>query len=313
MDSHDLGTSTVNETSPATRVIRFGVFEVDLRTAELRKQGVRIRLPGQSFQVLEALLLRPGELVTREELKQKLWPSDTFGDFEHGLNAAVNRVRDALGDSSDNPRFVETVPRRGYRFIAPVNGVAHSTGLDNVVHIAPPEPAPYEPPEPAPEPSQPKPRTSKLAAVIAVLACMIGAFAALFIAWWRIPSAVPMVESVVQLTDDGETKANLVSDGSRIYFNEGSAGNWKVKQVSIIGGPTAPVEARFANSIIVGLAPTVLHYSLWSATRSAWTLNTLYGRFRFRQESPVASALSRRRMQISFQMAASFLPNSFGD
>jgi len=104
----------------STKVIRFGVFEVDLRTEELRKQGVRIRLPSQSFQVLEALLLRPGELVTREELKQKLWPSDTFGDFEHGLNAAVNRVRDALGDSSDNPRFVETLPRRGYRFIAPV-------------------------------------------------------------------------------------------------------------------------------------------------------------------------------------------------
>ncbi len=104
----------------STRVVRFGVFEVDLRTAELRKQGARIRLPSQSFQVLEALLLRPGELVTREELKQKLWPTDSFGDFEHGLNAAVNRVRDALGDSSDNPRFVETLPRRGYRFIAPV-------------------------------------------------------------------------------------------------------------------------------------------------------------------------------------------------
>ena len=93
---------------------------MDLQTAELRKQGVRIRLPAQSFQVLEALLLRPGELVTREQLKQKLWPSDSFGDFEHGLNAAVNRVREALGDSSDNPRFVETLPRRGYRFIAPV-------------------------------------------------------------------------------------------------------------------------------------------------------------------------------------------------
>ena len=104
----------------ATRVVRFGVFEVDLRTAELRKQGVRIRLSGQSFQVLEALLLRPGELVTREELKQKLWSSESFGDFEHGLNTAVNRVREALGDSSDKPRFVETLPRRGYRFIAPV-------------------------------------------------------------------------------------------------------------------------------------------------------------------------------------------------
>src|SRR5215469_8827908 len=110
----------MSEPDLATRVVRFGVFEVDLRTAELRKQGVRIRLPGQSFQVLEALLLRPGELVTREELKQKLWPSDSFGDFEHGLNAAVNRVRDALGDSSDSPRFVETLPRRGYRFIAPL-------------------------------------------------------------------------------------------------------------------------------------------------------------------------------------------------
>ena len=110
----------MKEPDVAARVIRFGVFEVDLRSAELRKQGVRIRLPGQSFQVLEALLLRPGELVTREELKQKLWPSDSFGDFEHGINAAVNRVRDALGDSSDNPRFVETLPRRGYRFIAPV-------------------------------------------------------------------------------------------------------------------------------------------------------------------------------------------------
>src|ERR1700746_2783447 len=126
----------VPEPEQATRVVRFGVFEVDLQTAELRKQGVRIRLPSQSFQVLEALLLRPGELVTREELKQKLWPSDTFGDFEHGLNAAVNRVRDALGDSSDNPRFVETLPRRGYRFIAPVDQIESETKK------ALPEPAP---------------------------------------------------------------------------------------------------------------------------------------------------------------------------
>ena len=110
----------MSESPPSEKVIRFGVFEVNLKTAELRRQGVRIRLPHQSFQVLEALLLRPGELVTREELKQKLWHSDSFGDFEHGLNAAVNRVREALGDSSENSRFVETLPRRGYRFVAPV-------------------------------------------------------------------------------------------------------------------------------------------------------------------------------------------------
>jgi eukaryotic-like serine/threonine-protein kinase len=117
----------VPEPDQSSRVIRFGVFEVDLHTTELRKQGVRIRLPLQSFQVLEALLLQPGELVTRKELKEKLWPADSFGDFEHGLNAAVNRVREALGDSSDNPRFVETLPRRGYRFLASVNAAPQSS------------------------------------------------------------------------------------------------------------------------------------------------------------------------------------------
>ena len=117
----------MSESTHPARVVRFGVFEVDLCTAELRKQGVRVRLSGQPFQVLETLLLRPGELVTREELKQKLWPSESFGDFEHGLNAAVNRVREALGDSSDNPRLVETLPRRGYRFIAHVEQAESET------------------------------------------------------------------------------------------------------------------------------------------------------------------------------------------
>ena len=144
----------MSEPDPATRVVRFGVFEVELRTAELRKQGVRIRLASQSFQVLEALLLRPGELVTREELKQKLWPSDSFGDFEHGLNAAVNRVRDALGDSSDNPRFVETLPRRGYRFIAPVEASESEAKKSPPEAAASPDgqaPATADAPPPAPK------------------------------------------------------------------------------------------------------------------------------------------------------------------
>jgi TolB-like protein/DNA-binding winged helix-turn-helix (wHTH) protein/Tfp pilus assembly protein PilF len=101
-------------------VVRFGAFELDLRTGELRKSGVRINLPDQPFQVLKTLLERPGELVAREELRQQLWSAETFVDFEHGLNAAVRRLRDALGDSADVPRFIETLPRRGYRFIAPV-------------------------------------------------------------------------------------------------------------------------------------------------------------------------------------------------
>ncbi len=108
--------------APREGPVRFGAFQLDLRTGELRKAGVRISLPEQPFQVLEALLDRPGDLVTREELRQRLWPAETFVDFEHGLNAAVRRLRDALGDSADAPRFVETLPRRGYRFIAPVTG-----------------------------------------------------------------------------------------------------------------------------------------------------------------------------------------------
>ena len=105
---------------PATRqVVRFGLFELDPRSGELRKDGLKIKLPGQSFQVLEFLVARRGEVVTREELQQRLWRTDTFVDFDAGLNNAIKKLRDALGDSADTPRFIETLPRRGYRFLAP--------------------------------------------------------------------------------------------------------------------------------------------------------------------------------------------------
>jgi cholera toxin transcriptional activator len=102
------------------RVARFGVFELDLGAGELRKNGAKLRLQEQPFQVLALLLERAGDVVTREELQQKLWPSDTFVDFDHSLNTAINKVREALGDSASSPRYVETLARRGYRFIAPV-------------------------------------------------------------------------------------------------------------------------------------------------------------------------------------------------
>jgi Tol biopolymer transport system component/DNA-binding winged helix-turn-helix (wHTH) protein len=108
--------------APARSLVRFGVFELDLRSGELRKSGARLNLQQQPLQLLSVLLEQPGELVTRDELRKRLWPDDTFVDFEHGLNAAVKRLRDTLGDSADSPRFVETVPRRGYRFIAPASG-----------------------------------------------------------------------------------------------------------------------------------------------------------------------------------------------
>ena len=101
-------------------VVRFATFQVDLRSGELRKQGVKIKLQEQPFRVLTVLLQKAGEVVTREELRYQNWPPDTFVDFENSLNTAINKLRDALGDSADNPRFIETLPRRGYRFIAPV-------------------------------------------------------------------------------------------------------------------------------------------------------------------------------------------------
>ena len=110
-----------SEQSKNGNIVRFGVFEVDLHSQELRKSGLRLRLAGQSFQALSMLLDRPGELVTREELRLALWPADTFVDFEHGLNAAITRVREVLGDSAENPRFIETLPRRGYRFVGAIH------------------------------------------------------------------------------------------------------------------------------------------------------------------------------------------------
>jgi len=109
---------------PLGSTIRFGEFTADLEAQDLFRNGSKVRLQGQPFEILAVLLERPGRVVTREELRRRLWPSDTFVDFEHGLNAAVNRLREALGDSSEEPRFIETVPRRGYRFLAPLDGRA---------------------------------------------------------------------------------------------------------------------------------------------------------------------------------------------
>lgn len=119
----------MQQSTETPRGFRFGVFEADLRAGEVYKDGRKVKLQEQPFQVLAMLLERAGQVVTREEIQKKLWAEDTFVDFEHGLNIAINKIREALGDSADNPRFVETLPKRGYRFIAPV------------VPVVPPPPA----------------------------------------------------------------------------------------------------------------------------------------------------------------------------
>jgi Tol biopolymer transport system component/DNA-binding winged helix-turn-helix (wHTH) protein len=127
--------------------VRFGRFELSADTGELRKDGVRLKLSGQAIQVLAMLAANPGKLISREELQQKLWPGASYGDPEHGLNAAVNRLREALGDSATEPKYIETVPGRGYRFIGALDSPPGQDHPDNLVLIRPPEPSTKEPPK----------------------------------------------------------------------------------------------------------------------------------------------------------------------
>jgi len=209
----------------AKAVISFGAFAADLQTQELRKRGVRLRLPGQSFQILKMLVERPGELVTREELHAALWPSDTFVDFEHGVNAAVNRLRDVLGDSAENPTFIETLPRRGYKFIAPVETPVSKKSTVSVSADR------LEPP--------PEKKLLKRAGLVAGVA----ALALVFVAYWRSEPQPPTVANAVRITNDGKAKNPLnppVSDGVHLYFTEGlpRTSGAGIAQVSAAGGET---------------------------------------------------------------------------
>lgn len=129
----------MTEPTLAKHIVRFGQFEFDLHTGELRRGGFEVKIAGQPLQILVMLLESPGQVITRDQIQKTLWPADTFVGFEQSLNAAIKRLRDALGDSADNPRFLETLPRRGYRFIAPVEEEHHGPTLP--VDIAVPVPA----------------------------------------------------------------------------------------------------------------------------------------------------------------------------
>jgi cholera toxin transcriptional activator len=140
----------------ASGIFRFGAYEADPGSGDLRKSGLRLRVQEQPFQVLLVLLERPGEVVTREELRQKLWPADTFVDFDHSLNTVINKLREALSDSAANPRFIETLARRGYRFVAPVEFVQKQAAPG----LPPAAPAIVVAPEISDEPASTKPLPS---------------------------------------------------------------------------------------------------------------------------------------------------------
>jgi DNA-binding winged helix-turn-helix (wHTH) protein len=155
----------MTDLAPARRY-RFGVFEADAATGELRRQGIRVKLNAQPFQVLCLLLDRPGDLLTREEISRELWPDGTFVDYEHGVNSAVNRIREALGDTAGSPRFVETLARRGYRFVAPVEQIADQIP-DRLPDAGLPSPAANSARASAPSAPTPQPEPELLSTLLA--------------------------------------------------------------------------------------------------------------------------------------------------
>jgi len=172
------------------RIARFGVFELDLSAAELRRNGAKLRLQEQPFQVLAFLLEHAGNLVTREELRQKLWPADTFVDFDHSLNTAVNKLRETLGDSPSSPRYIETLARRGYRFIAPVSMAARPSAA------SPATPAADSPAHPLhPELEIPIPRRALTRGLFALIQLMYLIF--YLCALFRLHAVQGIVESLL--------------------------------------------------------------------------------------------------------------------
>jgi len=208
---------TVREDDQVSGRLRFGVFELDLHAGELRKHGLRVHLQEQPFQVLATLLEQPGEVVTRETLQKKLWPADTFVDFDHGLNKAISKIREALSDSAASPRFVETVARRGYRFLAEVK-VADAAPVRSPEFATLPRPLAEarDRPELAGEPAIPKYLLSSLAWKILafVLLLLVASLSSWKLHSWSRPSLVIRSLAVLPLE-------SLSNDASQDYFADG--------------------------------------------------------------------------------------------
>jgi Tol biopolymer transport system component/DNA-binding winged helix-turn-helix (wHTH) protein len=222
------------EIQAGRRIIRFGAFEADMQTGELRKNGLKLKLSGHPFQVLAILLERPGEVVTRKEFQNRLWP-DTFVDFEDNLNTAVNKIREALGDSAEHPRFVETLPRRGYRFIGTIE----------------PTEQPVEPVEPV----KPKARGSRR---LWLIVGAIGVFAvvAMAILYLRRPLPPPHVTAYTQITHDARPIFSIAgTDGSRLYFNRYESSPQSIAQVAISGGGVVQVPVALPFPVIKDVSP----------------------------------------------------------
>ena len=217
--------------SPAEsrRIVRFAEFELDLRAGELRTNGHHIILPEKPFLILGALLERPGEMVTRDELVKRLWPTGTFVDFNLSLNKAVNRLRELLHDSAEQPRFIETVPKRGYRLIVDVSSDVSAGELTTLEAGANHQP---QAETPRAQISRAKIGVVTRRLLIALAGCAI---LTLVVALARPVVPTPRVTGVHQITHIGTivSNQNLLVSGSRIYFMDGGGGHYQIRYVSL--------------------------------------------------------------------------------
>lgn len=264
--------------APSRATIRFGLFEAEIETGELRKSGARIRIQAQPFRILCMLLERPGEVVTREEIQLRLWGSDTVVDFDHSLGTAINKIREALGDSAENPRFVETLARRGYRFIAPVMIPEHLSSVQS---------ATAREPEPT---AAVKPRKAWWIAAAA------GVLVIALVAFWAGRGIAPAPEApplITQVTFSGrvspgdpqmESLPATATDGSRIYFSEIENGRSQMAQALIADGETSPlgVPAEIAAPALGDISPDgskllLRNHLDTGAEQALWVVSTIDG------------------------------------
>lgn len=259
---------------PTRPIRRFGVFQADVSNGTLHRKGIQVRLAEQPFRLLTLLLARPGQLVGREEIQHVLWPNGTFVDFESGLNAAMKKLRAALDDDPDNPRFIETVPKRGYRFIAPVEvvpiGRAGATAAVDILHPTAAGQAILEATAQFPTPPQPRPLWKRLWIYATV---PIGLFLVVWqFIYWAFPLPTPRIVGRTRLTAIGraEVFGTLLTDGSRVIFNVREGPRYVLMQTSVNGGDTVPMQTPFKNSaFILDIAPDHTNFLVATFDRRA--------------------------------------------
>jgi DNA-binding winged helix-turn-helix (wHTH) protein len=253
--------SSIAPTSPNPR---FGPFELDVVAGELRKAGILIRIQPQPFHVLLLLVNRAGTVVTREDIKRDLWSDSTFVDFEHGINFAINQIRAALADSADSPRYIETLPRRGYRFIAQVEEEV-SASEDSIVRVIP---TPVE----IVSTSSTRPRLMRTAAITA--GALLVLLVVLLLYRWLSPLPPPRVVRIVQQTHFAHVSSwgKINSDGARIFFLRKEPDRWSLMQVPVSGGESQPFPSPFRNTRILDLSLDRSEFLVEQFTVPGWEM-----------------------------------------